>query len=214
MKANDMRLAFRNFVISFFMNLSLRFFGFSIAPQPNLLAAALPFFISLCGKIMTFCPRGMGQKLTKYGMKNNMFCFVRCFWGADFRIRKPARAYTWQMLVHARKRNLFFGLKILVLPLRAYQNLREGTAPPCRGAGPTGLRGFTPTDTHRKYVFVDVSPLRRFAPPPLQGGGVALQGGATVHVGMPPKVSLSLFPRCLSGWADANGISPKAGGWQ
>ena len=107
MKANDMRLAFRNFVISLFMKLSLRFFGFSIAPQPNLLAAALSFFISLCGKIMTFCPRGIGQKLTKYGMKNNMFCFVRCFWGADFRIRKPARAYTWQMLVHARKRNLF-----------------------------------------------------------------------------------------------------------
>ena len=52
------------------------------------------------------------------------------------------------------------------------------------------------------------------APPPLRGGGVALQGGSTVHVGMPPKVSLSLFPRCLSGWADANGISPKAGGWQ
>ena len=53
-----------------------------------------------------------------------------------------------------------------------YQNQREGTAPPCRGAGPTGLRGFTPTDTHIKYVFVDVRPLRRSAPPPLQGGGV------------------------------------------
>ena len=26
--------------------------------------------------------------------------------------------------------------------------------------------------THIKYVFVDVRPLRRFAPPPLQGGGV------------------------------------------
>ena len=55
---------------------------------------------------------------------------------------------------------------------RVSQNLREATAPPCRGAGPTGLRGLTPTDTHIKYVFVDVRPLRRFAPPPLQGGGV------------------------------------------
>ena len=35
-----------------------------------------------------------------------------------------------------------------------------------------GLRGGIPTDTHIKYVFVDVRPLRRFAPPPLQGGGV------------------------------------------
>ena len=56
--------------------------------------------------------------------------------------------------------------------MRVYQNQREATAPPCRGAGPTGLRGFTPTGTHIKYVFVDVRLLRRFAPPPLQGGGV------------------------------------------
>ena len=48
----------------------------------------------------------------------------------------------------------------------------RSNAPPCRGAGPTGLGGVTPTDTHIKYVFVDVRPLRRFAPPPLQGGEV------------------------------------------
>ena len=61
------------------------------------------------------------------------------------------------------------GFSVRMANKRVWQNLREGTAPPCRGAGPTGLRGFTPTDTHIKYVFVDVRPLRRFAPPPLQG---------------------------------------------
>ena len=34
---------------------------------------------------------------------------------ADFRIRNPARAYTRQTVSHARKLNLFFGLKILIL---------------------------------------------------------------------------------------------------
>ena len=31
-----------------------------------------------------------------------------------------------------------------ILRLKVSQNLREATAPPCRGAGPTGLRGFPP----------------------------------------------------------------------
>ena len=54
-------------------------------------------------------------------------------------------------------------------------------APPCRGAGPTGLRGFTPTDTHIKYVFVDVRPLRCFAPPPLQGRALKKSLFSKIH---------------------------------
>ena len=93
-----------------------------------------------------------------------------------------------------------------------HQNLREGTAPPCRGAGPTGLRGFTPTGTHIKYVFVDVRPLRRFAPPPLQGGGVYFGTPSFVHhadvkvhvpslcpCGLNPSQSLSIWTTSREG---------------
>ena len=80
---------------------------------------------------------------------------------------------------------------------RVYQNQREGTAPPCRGAGPTGLRGFTPTDTHIKYVFVDVRPLRRFAPPPLQGGGVYFDTPSTEYQDFQSE-KIYLFKHALS----------------
>ena len=82
---------------------------------------------------------------------------------------------------------------------RVYQNLREGTAPPCRGAGPTGLRGFTPTDTHIKYVFVDIRPLRRFAPPPLQGGGVYFATPSIEYQDFQPEKSFPHFctKQCL-----------------
>ena len=44
---------------------------------------------------------------------------------------------------------------------------------PLQGSRPNEPEGFHPHGhTHLKYVFVDVRPLRRFAPPPLQGGGV------------------------------------------
>ena len=49
---------------------------------------------------------------------------------------------------------------------RRYSKTYEKQLLRLAGAGPTGLRGFTLTDTHIKYVFVDVSSLRRFAPPP------------------------------------------------
>ena len=81
---------------------------------------------------------------------------------------------------------------------RVFRNLRERTAPPCRGAGPTGLRGFTPTDTHIKYVFVDVRPLRRFAPPPLQGGGVyfATPTFALSSIAIQARQALTLLHNC------------------
>ena len=75
-----------------------------------------------------------------------------------------------------------------------YQNLREATAPPCRGAGPTGLRGFTPTCPLIKYAFVDVRPLRRFAPPPLQGGGVLPSDGPIAPDFKPGQLGLGRYP--------------------
>ena len=92
-------------------------------------------------------------------------------WRKYRRCRIPAAQSQDMPLAYGIVRECAARMQHLLLS-RVYQNLQEGTAPPCRGAGPTGLRGFTPTDTHIKYVIVDVRPLRCFAPPPLQGGGV------------------------------------------
>ena len=126
---------------------------------------------------------------------------IRRNWGAGFRIRKPARAWMREAQVNAIKRYIFFGLKILILHCvglqiprgrdrgRVYQNLREATAPPCRGSWPAGPEGFPMHVSNYSLFFRPVYVVRGCVRRCSRGPGtpsapsrlVPLQGGTVFH---------------------------------